>query len=207
MKNTILNLMLIIVLALVLGILTGCVQNEEIISNESAIIENVVEEEKDVLLTEFDAKSVLKEKYELAEKIYSLSMFDYDSSAGVALENTITGSYFLINNFDEVTSNMTENAKNNLIKNHSLLIEENGNYYVMLGGAAEGVDSAVLQTVESNTNEIVATYKLDVFEGEFGNEIKTYETEFILKYEEGRWLIDKFEGIYEILARNNNVEE
>lgn len=77
----------------------------------------------------------------------------------------------------------------------------------MLGGIAEGVDSAVLQTVESNPNEIIATYKLDVFEGEFGNEINTYETEFILKYEDGKWLIDKFESIYEILARNNNVEE
>lgn len=207
MKNTVLKLMLVLILAFILGILTGCVQNEENIVNEVEVIENEIVEEEIIELTEFDARSVLKEKYDLAEKIYSLSMFDYDSSIGVTLENTVTGSYFLINNFDEVTSYMTEKAKNDLIKNHNLLIEENGKYYVMLGGTAEGVDSAVLQTVESNPNEIIATYKLDVFEGEFGNEINTYETEFILKYEDGKWLIDKFESIYEILARNNNVEE
>ena len=40
MKNTVLKLILIIVLAFILGILTGCVQNEENIVNEVEVIEN-----------------------------------------------------------------------------------------------------------------------------------------------------------------------
>ena len=204
MKRTISNLLLIIIMAFVLGILTGCAQKEENIVNiedtknevveESVESENrdeeTVESKEEKLLSEYDAKKLLQEKYDYALKVYNLELFDYDSSEFVNLD-TAEGTFYIIRNYENIASNFTEKGESDLIENHGLLFEENGNHFIILGGIPEAIDRSELLDVEIKSDEIIGTYKVDVWHPE--ERIVTDDSvEFIIKLEDDKWLIDTF---------------
>ena len=160
MKKTLSYLVFIIVMALSLGILTGCVQkeqnevkdavekdvvnevtnndeNEEANSSEGDT-ENKEESKKDIEpLSKVEATKVVNEKFERALEIYELTLFDYDSSEYVSIPDK-DNYYFIIKNFEDITnSNFTEKGKNDFIKEQGLIYEHQGEYYITLGSKAE----------------------------------------------------------------------
>lgn len=198
MKRTISNLLLIIIMAFVLGILTGCAQKEEnnvnINDTKNEVVEENVEEiiesKEEKLLSEYDAKKLLQEKYDYALKVYNLEIFDYDSSEFVNLD-TAEGTFYIIRNYENIVSNFTEKGESDLMKNQGLLFEENGNHFIILGGIPEAIDRSELLDVEIKSDEIIGTYKVDVWHPE--ERIVTDDSvEFVIKLEDDKWLIDTF---------------
>ena len=198
MKRTISNLLLIIIMAFVLGILTGCAQKEEnnvnINDTKNEVVKENVEEIKESkeekLLSEYDAKKLLQEKYDYALKVYNLEIFDYDSSEFVNLD-TAEGTFYIIRNYENIVSNFTEKGESDLMKNQGLLFEENGNHFIILGGIPEAIDRSELLDVEIKPDEIIGTYKVDVWHPE--ERIVTDDSvEFVIKLEDDKWLIDTF---------------
>ncbi len=204
MKRTISNLLLIIIMAFVLGILTGCAQKEENNVNindtkNEVVEENVesdnegeekVESKEEKVLSEYDAKKLLQEKYDYALKVYNLEIFDYDSSEFVNLD-TAEGTFYIIRNYENIVSNFTEKGESDLMKNQGLLFEENGNHFIILGGIPEAIDRSELLDVEIKPDEIIGTYKVDVWHPE--ERIVTDDSvEFVIKLEDDKWLIDTF---------------
>lgn len=199
MRKTFFYLFLIILMALSLGILTGCVQKEQneqtntvnnniedSVNNELEVVEEEVKIEK---LTQIEAKKVVKEKFDLAIRCYLFDLFDYDSSEYVNVPDVGTG--FIIKNFDSVTKYFTENGKNDLINNLGLLFEYQGEYYLELGGIPEYFSDYELIDVDVEETRISATYKVDVSVGEEVI-IDNKEIPFEIVLENGEWLIDKF---------------
>lgn len=204
MKRTISNLLLIIIMAFVLGILTGCAQKEEnnvnINDTKNEVVEENVESEnedeekveskEEKVLSEYDAKKLLQEKYDYALKVYNLEIFDYDSSEFVNLD-TAEGTFYIIRNYENIVSNFTEKGESDLMKNQGLLFEENGNHFIILGGIPEAIDRSELLDVEIKSDEIIGTYKVDVWHPE--ERIVTDDSvEFVIKLEDDKWLIDTF---------------
>lgn len=195
MKKSISNLLLIIALAFVLGVLTGCAQKEEneanlneSLSSTNDIQNEVIEEEK--TLSEYDAKKILEEKYEYALKVYNLELFDYDSSEFVTLDST-EGTFYIIRNYDDVASSFTQKGEQELMENQGLLFEENGNHFIILGGIPEAIDRSELLDVEIKSDEIIGTYKVDVWHPE-ERIITDEDVKFVIKLEDDKWLIDTF---------------
>ena len=198
MKRTISNLLLIIIMAFVLGILTGCAQKEEnnvnINDTKNEVVkenvEEIIESKEEKLLSEYDAKKLLQEKYDYALKVYNLEIFDYDSSEFVNLD-TAEGTFYIIRNYENIVSNFTEKGESDLMKNQGLLFEENGNHFIILGGIPEAIDRSELLDVEIKSDEIIGTYKVDVWHPE--ERIVTDDSvEFVIKLEDDKWLIDIF---------------
>lgn len=198
MKRTISNLLLIIIMAFVLGILTGCAQKEEnnvnINDTKNEVVkenvEEIIESKEEKLLSEYDAKKLLQEKYDYALKVYNLEIFDYDSSEFVNLD-TAEGTFYIIRNYENIVSNFTEKGESDLMKNQGLLFEENGNHFIILGGIPEAIDRSELLDVEIKSDEIIGTYKVDVWHPE--ERIVTDDAvEFVIKLEDDKWLIDTF---------------
>ena len=198
MKRTISNLLLIIIMAFVLGILTGCAQKEEnnvnINDTKNEVVkenvEEIIESKEEKLLSEYDAKKLLQEKYDYALKVYNLEIFDYDSSEFVNLD-TAEGTFYIIRNYENIVSNFTEKGESDLMKNQGLLFEENGNHFIILGGIPEAIDRSELLDVEIKSDEIIGTYKVDVWHPE--ERIVTDDSvEFVIKLKDDKWLIDTF---------------
>lgn len=195
MKKTIRYWLIIMVLAMSLGILTGCAEKEQKVKENEKLEENIIQEEsfKPEIkpLIESEARRVVKEKFELAGDIYSLSLFDYDSSVPISLKEHSDSNFFIINNFDDVTKNFTEKGKNDLINNHGLIYEYQGEYYLILGGIAEDFSDYELKDVLIEPERITATYKVDVSVGEEVI-IDNKEVQFVIVLQDGNWIIDTY---------------
>lgn len=209
MKKTLFYLVFIITMALSLGILTGCVQKESNIKEDIALEEkedkNVKDETKvDEVKNEVDdekkekvepisqvaAKKIINEKFELALDIYDLALFDYDSSEYISLEGK-DNYYFIINNFEDIMVNFTEKGRSDLINNHGLIFEENGDYYIGLGSKAEWFSNYEISEIEIESEKITATMKVDVSVGE-EEAVKGKEIPFVLELVDGKWIIDTY---------------
>ena len=208
MKKTFIYWITIVALALSLGILTGCVHKEQrenesntenviINNNAESEVQNEVKKVNVQKLTESEARKVVKEKFDLATEIYDLALFDYDSSEAVALADYSDSTFYIINNFDEVTKVFTENEKKDLINNHGLLYTHDGQYYVMLGGIATYFSRADITDVYIEAEKIIATYSVDVSVAE-EIIVKDKEITFTVVLEDNKWLIDSYVSSIEI---------
>ena len=208
MKKTFIYWITIVALALSLGILTGCVHKEQrehegnteniiINNNAESEVQNEVKKVNVQKLTESEARKVVKEKFDLATEIYDLVLFDYDSSEAVALADYSDSTFYIINNFDEVTKVFTENEKKDLINNHGLLYTHDGQYYVMLGGIATYFSRADITDVYIEAEKIIATYSVDVSVAE-EIIVKDKEITFTVVLEDNKWLIDSYVSSIEI---------
>lgn len=217
MKKTFIYWITIVALALSLGILTGCVHKEQreydgntenIITNNNAEseVQNEVKKVNVQKLTESEARKVVKEKFDLATEIYDLVLFDYDSSEAVALTDYSDSTFYIINNFDEVTKAFTENEKKDLINNHGLLYTHDGQYYVMLGGIATYYSRADITDVYIEPEKIIATYSVDVSAAE-EIIVKDKEITFTVVLEDNKWIIDSYVSSTEIVNELNNVNQ
>lgn len=214
MKKTLSYLVFIIVMALSLGILTGCVQkeqneakdavekevvnevanndeNEEANSSEGDT-ENKEESKKDIEpLSKVEATKVVNEKFERALEIYELTLFDYDSSEYVSIPDQ-DNYYFIIKNFEDITnSNFTEKGKNDFIKEQGLIYEHQGEYYIALGSKAEWLSDYKISDLEIEPEKITATMKVDVSAGE-QEIVKEKEVPFVIVLQDGNWIIDTY---------------
>lgn len=201
MKKTIIYWLTIVALALSLGILTGCVHKEQ--EKENAVIkesangvlneelQNEVKKTNIQKLTESEARKVVKEKFDLATEIYDLTLFDYDSSVEIALQDYSDSTFYIIQNFDEVTKSFTEKGKNDLVNNHGLIYTHDGEYYIMLGGIVECYDDVKIKDVYIEPEKITATFTVDVLVAE---EViyDDKEITFTVVLENNKWLIDTY---------------
>ena len=151
-------------------------------------------------------KPLFKEKFDLATEIYDLVLFDYDSSEAVALADYSDSTFYIINNFDEVTKAFTENEKKDLINNHGLLYTHDGQYYVMLGGIATYYSRADITDVYIEPEKIIATYSVDVSVAE-EIIVKDKEITFTVVLENNKWLIDSYVSSTEIDNELNDVNQ
>lgn len=217
MKKTFIYWITIVALALSLGILTGCVHKEQrehegntenIITNNNAEseVQNEVKKVNVQKLTESEARKVVKEKFDLATEIYDLVLFDYDSSEEVALADYSDSTFYIINNFDEVTKAFTENEKKDLINKHGLLYTHDEQYYVMLGGIATYYSRADITDVYIEPEKIIATYSVDVSVAE-EIIVKDKEITFTVVLEDNKWLIDSYISSTEIDNELNKVNQ
>ena len=214
MKKTLSYLVFIIVMALSLGILTGCVQKEQneakdaiekevagetIYNDENEEVnsldddkDNNKESKKDIEpLSKVEATKVVNEKFERALEIYELTLFDYDSSEYVSIPDK-DNYYFIIKNFEDITnSNFTEKGKNDLIKEQGLIYEHQGEYYIALGSKAEWLSDYKISDLEIESEKITATMKVDVSAGE-EEIVKEKEVPFVIVLQDGNWIIDTY---------------
>ena len=209
MKKTLFYLVFIITMALSLGILTGCVQKESDLKNDVAIeekedenvqdeikideVKNEVDDEKKEKIepiSQVEAKKIVNEKFELALDIYDLALFDYDSSEYISLEGK-DNYYFIIKNFEDIMVNFTEKGRSDLINNHGLIFEENGEYYIGLGSKVEWFANYDISEIEIEAEKITATMKVDVCAGE-EEIVKGKEIPFGLELVQGKWIIDTY---------------
>ena len=214
MKKTLSYLVFIIVMALSLGILTGCVQKEqneakdaiekevagETINNDENEEVNSLDDDKDnnkeskkdiEPLSKVEATKVVNEKFEGALEIYELTLFDYDSSEYVSIPDK-DNYYFIIKNFEDITnSNFTEKGKNDLIKEQGLIYEHQGEYYIALGSKAEWLSDYKISDLEIESEKITATMKVDVSAGE-EEIVKEKEVPFVIVLQDGNWIIDTY---------------
>ena len=214
MKKTLSYLVFIIVMALSLGILTGCVQKEqneakdaiekevagETINNDENEEVNSLDDDKDnnkeskkdiEPLSKVEATKVVNEKFERALEIYELTLFDYDSSEYVSIPDK-DNYYFIIKNFEDITnSNFTEKGKNDLIKEQGLIYEHQGEYYIALGSKAEWLSDYKISDLEIEPEKITATMKVDVSAGE-EEIVKEKEVPFVIVLQDGNWIIDTY---------------
>ena len=214
MKKTLSYLVFIIVMALSLGILTGCVQKEqneakdaiekevagETINNDEIEEVNSLDDDKDNKkeskkdiepLSKVEATKVVNEKFERALEIYELTLFDYDSSEYVSIPDK-DNYYFIIKNFEDITnSNFTEKGKNDLIKEQGLIYEHQGEYYIALGSKAEWLSDYKISDLEIESEKITATMKVDVSAGE-EEIVKEKEVPFVIVLQDGNWIIDTY---------------
>lgn len=214
MKKTLSYLVFIIVMALSLGILTGCVQKEqneakdaiekevagETINNDENEEVNSLDDDKDnnkeskkdiEPLSKVEATKVVNEKFERALEIYELTLFDYDSSEYVSIPDK-DNYYFIIKNFEDITnSNFTEKGKNDLIKEQGLIYEHQGEYYIALGSKAEWLSDYKISDLEIESEKITATMKVDVSAGE-EEIVKEKEVPFVIVLQDGNWIIDTY---------------
>ena len=203
MKKTLSYLIFIIAMALSLGILTGCVQKEtnnvndvnleenvsEIVNNEEENLEDF--KEKIEPLSKINATKIVNDKFEKALEIYELTLFDYDSSEYISIPEK-DNYYFIIKNFEDITnSNFTEKGKNDLIKEHGLIIEYEGEYYIALGSKAEWFSDYKITDLEIESEKITATVEVDVSVGE-EEIIKDKEIPFVVVLQDGNWIIDTY---------------
>ena len=214
MKKTLSYLVFIIVMALSLGILTGCVKKEqneakdaiekevagENINNDENEEVNSLDDDKDnnkeskkdiEPLSKVEATKVVNEKFERALEIYELTLFDYDSSEYVSIPDK-DNYYFIIKNFEDITnSNFTEKGKNDLIKEQGLIYEHQGEYYIALGSKAEWLSDYKISDLEIESEKITATMKVDVSAGE-EEIVKEKEVPFVIVLQDGNWIIDTY---------------
>ena len=214
MKKTLSYLVFIIVMALSLGILTGCVQKEqneakdaiekevagETINNDENEEVNSLDDDKDnnkeskkdiEPLSKVEATKVVNEKFERALEIYELTLFDYDSSEYVSIPDQ-DNYYFIIKNFEDITnSNFTEKGKDDFIKEQGLIYEHQGEYYIALGSKAEWLSDYKISDLEIESEKITATMKVDVSAGE-EEIVKEKEVPFVIVLQDGNWIIDTY---------------
>lgn len=179
MKKKILSLLLIMMLIISLFVFTACGDKEEIEENNDEI------ETLDTL-SESEAERLLKEYYEYAYNLYcTRDLFEKSSDVN-------SDDMYEIFNFEEVTQKyMTEDAIEDLIENAPLLVKENNNYYVLLGGISEEYDNLEFKDIEIEPNKIKSTVVLDVI---VGDEVikKNVCAEFSLEKIDDNWLIDEY---------------
>ena len=203
MKKTLSYLIFIIAMALSLGILTGCVQKEPNKTNDVKLEENVditVKNKEEVIddskekiepLSKINATKIVNDKFEKALEIYELTLFDYDSSEYISIPEK-DNYYFIIKNFEDITnSNFTEKGKDDLIKEHGLIIEYEGEYYIALGSKAEWFSDYKIVDLEIEAEKITATVEVDVSVGE-EEIVKDKEIPFVVVLQDGNWIIDTY---------------
>lgn len=221
MKKTLSYLVFVIVMALSLGVLTGCVQKEqneakEVVQKEVAdekvsnpneekvndseedVEEKETEpEEKPEPLSKVEATKVVNDKFEKALEIYELTLFDYDSSEYISIPGQ-DNYYFIIKNFDDITnSNFTEKGKDDLIKEQGLIYEYESEYYIALGSKAEWLSNYEITDLEIESEKITATVKVDVSVGE-QELVKDKEVPFVIVLQDGNWIIDTYIDVSDV---------
>ena len=191
MKKKLRLFLIVLLLIASLVVLTACNDDEDYDDDEeekeSAVVDKV--ETETPSMTEEEAEELLEEYYGIAESLYFLSddYFDIDFEGDGSEYLT----KYLISNYEEVIHNyISKDFQKTFYP--ALLEKENGQYYLGIGGFAEGYENLRFENIEIEEGKISCTVVLDLYVA--GDELlgKDLESDFAIVSENGTWKIDEY---------------
>jgi len=190
MKKVVQILVVLLMMGSILFLLTACQSEnkkdeENVVKNESEETVSQKDPEREKAL---EAVKLVNEYYPIAEALYFLSdeYFDIDKSEdanGYALK-------YPIRNYEEVIHQyLSEKLAEEFYP--ALLQIEDGNYYVGIGGFAEGYDNLRFHSIVIDEDKISCKVVLDLYVADELLE-KDLSSDFVLVKEDGNWKIDQY---------------